>query len=64
MEWSTTQTLDYSNVAKWLSVASPLVYIRCPQQVRSVTNFYIATNLLRSIQVTLSDVTFGLVGLR
>jgi hypothetical protein len=32
MECSAKQTLDYSNVAKCLTVASPLVYIRLPQQ--------------------------------
>jgi hypothetical protein len=37
MERSATQILDSSNVAKCLTVASPLVFIRCPQQVRSVT---------------------------
>jgi hypothetical protein len=36
MEWSATHTLDCSNVAKCLIVASPLVFIRCPQQLRSV----------------------------
>jgi hypothetical protein len=36
IEWSATQTLDCSNIAKWLTVAPPLVYIHCPQQVRSV----------------------------